>query len=64
MNTNDQQAARSGRPRAVSSAGARRSQRLRLVLEYLRSHDRPAEPATTSADRRGPDLSVDQGVRS
>ena len=64
MSTDDQQAARSARARAVSFAVARGPQRLRLVLEYLRSHDRRAESATTSADRQESDLGVDQGVRS
>jgi hypothetical protein len=64
MSTNDQRAVRSGRARTVSKAGARRSQWLRLVLEHLRSHDRFAEPASASGDRQGPDLGVDQGVRS
>lgn len=35
--------------RAVSSAVARRPRRLRLVLEYLRSPDRLAEPASARA---------------
>ena len=64
MSANDQRAVRSGRTRGVSSAVARRSQRLRLVLEYFRSHDQLAEPANASGDRRGSDLGVDQGVRS
>ena len=51
MSTNDQQAVGSGLARAVSWAIARRSQRLRLVLEYLRSHDRLAEPASVAEDR-------------
>jgi OsmC subfamily peroxiredoxin len=51
MSTNDQRAVRSGRTRAVSWAVARRSQRLRLVLEYLRSHDLLAKPASASGDR-------------
>ena len=41
-----------------------RSQRLRLVLEYLRSHDRLAEPASASGDRQDGDRGVDQGSRS
>jgi hypothetical protein len=64
MSTNDQPAVRSGRTRAVSLAVARRSQRLRLVLEHLRSHDRLAKPATASGDRQDPDLGADQGARS
>jgi hypothetical protein len=54
MSTDDQRAARSGRARAVSRAVARRSTRFRLVLEYLRAHDRLAEPASASGDRQGP----------
>ena len=54
MSTNDQRAARSGRTRSVSVAVARRSPRLRLVRECLRSHDRFAER----------DLGVDQGASS
>jgi hypothetical protein len=63
MSTTDQRAVPPGRTRAVSLAVARRSQRLRLVIEYLRSHDRVAEPASASGDRQDPDLGVDQGAR-
>jgi hypothetical protein len=64
MSANDQRAVRSGRMRAVSLAVAQRSPRLRLVLEYLRSHDRHAESPSASGDRQDADLDVDQGVRS
>jgi hypothetical protein len=64
MSTNDQRAVRSGRARTVSFAVARRSRRVPVVLEYLRSHDRFAEPGSASRARQGPDLGVDQGVRS
>jgi hypothetical protein len=63
MSTNDQQAVRSGRTRAVSWAVARRSQRFRLVPQYLRSHDRLAEPGNASGDRQDGELGVDQGAR-
>jgi hypothetical protein len=64
MSTNGPRVVRAGRTRTVSLAVARRSRRLRLVLEYMRSHDRLAEPGSASGDRQDPDLSVDQGVRS
>jgi hypothetical protein len=64
MSTNDERAARPGRARSVSLAVARRSRRLRLVLEYLRSHDRLAEPASGSGDRQDRDLGVDRGAGS
>jgi hypothetical protein len=37
---------------------------LRFVLEYLRSRDRLAEPASASGDHPDADLGVDPGVRS
>jgi hypothetical protein len=64
MSTNNQRAVHFGRTHPVSPVAARRSQRLRLVLEYLRSHDRLVEAATAALDRLDPDLRVDQGVRS
>ena len=64
MSTTDRPTGRSGRTRAVSWAVARRPQRLRLVLEYLRSHDQLAKPASVSGDRQNPDLVADQGARS
>ena len=64
MSANDQRSVRSGRTRTVSLAVARSSRRLRLVVEYLRSHARLAEPASASGDRHDPDLGVDQGARS
>jgi len=41
----------------------RRSQWLRLVLGYLGSNVRVAEPAGASGDRQDPDLGVDRGAR-
>jgi hypothetical protein len=64
MGTNNQRAVRSGRARAVPLVVERTSQRLRFVLEYLRSHERVAEPASASGDHSDPDLGVDRGVRS
>jgi hypothetical protein len=64
MSADDQRAIRYSRTRAVSFAVARGCRRLRFVLEYLRSHDRLAEPASASGDRQDPDLGVEQGVRS
>ena len=63
MNPNDQRTVLPG-TRSVSSAVARRTRRLRLVVEYLRSHERLAEPASASRDHQGPDLSMGYGVRS
>ena len=45
MSANDQRTVRPG-TRTVSSAVVRRTRRLRLVVECLRSHDRLAEPAS------------------
>jgi hypothetical protein len=64
MGTNNQRAVRSGRARTVPLVVDRSSQRLRFVLEYLRSHDRLAEPASASGDHQNPGLGVDPGVRS
>ncbi len=60
MSTNDQRAVHPGRTWTRSQVVAR----LRLVREYLRAHDRLAEPASAAADHHRPDLSVDYGVRS
>jgi hypothetical protein len=59
MITTDQRVARSARSRAPSSAVALSSHRLRLVLEYLRSHDDLAEPASDTGHPQNADLSVD-----
>ncbi len=64
MSTSDQRVARSGRTWEASKAIAPRSQRLRLVLEHLRSHARLTEPAGASGDHHRPDFSADEGVRS
>ncbi len=64
MSTNDRRVARSGRTWEASKAIAPRSQRLRLVLEHLRSHERLTESAGASEDHHRPDFSADEGVRS
>jgi hypothetical protein len=64
MSANDQRAVHPGRTRAVSLAVVRRSQRLRLILEYLRSHDRLADPASASGNRQDPDLREDRRAQS
>jgi hypothetical protein len=63
MRANDERAARSGRRRAVSVAVARRSQRLRLIAEYLRSHDRLAEAPTEAGKRANPHVGYDRRAR-
>jgi hypothetical protein len=63
MGTNDQRAARLGQARTVSRTVARRSERFRLVLEYVRSHDPLGEPVSASGDRQASDLGVEQGAR-
>jgi hypothetical protein len=52
MSTSDQRAARSGGRRALLLAAARRSKGLRLVLKYLRSHDRRSRHTHNTAPTR------------
>lgn len=60
MRANDPRAVHPSRPWTRSKAVAR----LRLVREYLKSHDRLAEPPSGAADHQRPDLNHAHGVRS
>jgi hypothetical protein len=61
MSMNDDPVDRSRRTRPVSLPIPRRSRRLRLVLQYLRSHDRLAGPATEAEGRGSSDLGEPKG---
>ena len=53
----------SGRAGRLSRADARRPQELRLVLEYLRSHDQLARSPNALRDRQAPELGMDPAAR-
>ncbi|MDX6642107.1 MAG: hypothetical protein QOD76_69 [Solirubrobacteraceae bacterium] len=61
MATNDDRVDQSRRTRRASPPIPRRSRRLRLVLEYLRSHDRLARAASEAEGRRSSDLGDSKG---
>jgi hypothetical protein len=61
MTTDDDRVDQPRRARRASLPIPRRSRRLRLVLEYLRSHDRLARAASQAEGRRSSDLGDSKG---